>query len=101
MKILISSKYLYGRLKDIDFDNYCLNKCIIRKDQLTLILNKGDIIIEKEILISTDGLSNGFQFTCRQSDARWDWVKSVVSKINDYPIVLDIDDDFLQMQINF
>jgi hypothetical protein len=83
MKILVSSKGLAFALKQVQFKNgEYIKSAALKGTDLILSTENKDISIMVEPLIYSN--------FCPQLERRWDWVKDLVSKVDEQPIVLNI-----------
>jgi len=89
MKILISSKQLAIDLAKIDFDNETVMQ--VRGEGSNLVINTDKQTIE----IWCEMLQ--FEPRVKQENRRWDWVKSLVSRVEEQPIVLDIHENVVNV----
>lgn len=96
MRIVISSKYLAAKLKVINFKTAFVWNVKITNNQLVLFFETGTITID---INSCSDLIGGDFKMC--SNKRWDWLYDIVSKIDDIPIVLDINHNKLNLIIEF
>ena len=88
MKILISSKHLASQLNKIDFDLDCVVQVGGIKN-FEINTNKQTIKIPCEILIPS--------IYIKQDNRRWDWVKSLLNKVDEQPIVLQITENIVNV----
>jgi hypothetical protein len=93
MRIVISSKYLASQLKVVNLETAFVAK--ITDNKLILFFETGTI----DININSCSNSMGGDFM--QQNKRWDWLYDIVSKIEDIPIVLDINQNKLNLIIEF
>ncbi len=94
MKTVISSKYLARELKKIRFASGEYVCSVEIKDKLFLITTN----------IKTIELDDEYSEDCEklnQSGARWDWVRDLVVKIDQQPIVLLMYDGRISIIINY
>jgi hypothetical protein len=92
MKVLVSSKYLYSKLRELDLENESVVRVMFLKilrdvryeNSLVLVTQKNNVTIDVEPL----GIIA--PVTIDQTDRRWDWIKKTVVFIPDQPIVLEI-----------
>jgi hypothetical protein len=89
MKILISSKYLAKKLEKIDFEKESVERVSLDKDEFILITQKSAIRFQVHVL--------EFKQSVKQDGRRWDWVKSLVSRVEEQPIVLHIFDNVVNV----
>lgn len=82
MKVLVSSKQLADKLKEIDFNCDNVEYVSLEGDYLSLMTRTKVV----ELYVASDERNN----TIVQTDRRWDWIKETVSQIDEQPIVLDI-----------
>ena len=82
MKILLSSKLLALKLKEIDFEKESVERVTLDKDELILITQTSSVKFQVNVL--------EFKASVKQDGRRWDWVKSLVSRVEEQPIVLQI-----------
>ena len=89
MKILISSKQLAVDLAKIDFENETVIQ--VRGEGSNLVINTDKQTIETwcEML--------RFEPRVKLENRRWDWVKSLVSNVEEQPIVLDIHENVVNV----
>ena len=88
MKILVSSKTLAIHLKEIDFTGgeYMVSACLKKESNhydLILSTENKAVSIPVEVLIHT-------VLPYKQHNRRWDWVKELVSKVDEQPVTLEI-----------
>jgi hypothetical protein len=86
MKVLVSSKVLAEKLKPINFD-------IQDVRHVGLTMHTGFVaelflIADKSICIEVHVIEYGE--AVKQTSRRWDWVRELVSSVQDQPIVLHI-----------
>jgi hypothetical protein len=81
MKLLISSKTLATGLSKIDLS---ITKVELSGDELLLWSGSDYIQVRIGYRISEHGQS------LYQNGVRWDWVKRLVDKVDEQPIILDI-----------
>lgn len=90
MKVLVSSKALANKLSEIDFDNDSVynvalnpvgntNTCV-----LSINTTKYSVKITVESII--------FKAAVIQEHRRWDCIRDLVNKVDDQPIVLEINE---------
>jgi hypothetical protein len=89
MKILISSKLLASKLKEIDFEKESVERVTLDKDELILITQTSKVNFHVRVL--------QFKASVKQEGRRWDWVKSLVSRVEEQPIVLHIFDNVVNV----
>jgi len=82
MKILLSSKLLASKLKEIDFEKERIERVVLNDGELTLIAQTTSVKFHVHIL--------EFKSSVRQDSVMWDWVRSLVDSVDDQPIVLQI-----------
>lgn len=82
MKIILSSKTLAKKLKEIDFET----DSVVSVD----IINNEFIVttLFKTIKLEVTSLECGGMV--KQDSRRWDWIKKLVSNVSEQPIVLHI-----------
>lgn len=95
IKILISAKYLAKKLNDIDFETeYVTEVALGSKQNLIIKTTKKILDIPVEVLeFSAFGL--------RQENRRWDWVKKLVSQVDEQPIVLQITEGMAEIKFQY
>ena len=89
MKILMSSKLLASKLKEIDFEKQSIERVTLDKDELILITETSSVKFHVHVL--------EFKASVKQDGKRWDWIKSLVSRVEDHPIVLQIFDNVVNV----
>lgn len=94
MNILISSKYLSSVLKKINFN----------EDNVQYILG-GSYEISFVTTVKTIDVSciiiSDFTPRIKQAERRWDWIKKLVSNVNDQPIVLNISENNVKVSFDY
>jgi hypothetical protein len=89
MKILMSSKLLASKLKEIDFEKESVERVTLDNDELILITQTSSVKFHVHVL--------EFKASVKQDGRRWDWVKSLVSRVEEQPIVLQIFDNVVNV----
>lgn len=89
MKILISSKTLAEELKKIDFESETVMQVRGEGSKFIINTNKKTIEIWCDIIF--------FEPIVKQENRRWDWVKHLLSQVEEQPIVLNIQQDFINI----
>ena len=93
MKVLLSSKYLANELAKIDFDDCEKVVYVIGdKDNLIIKTNRKTIRLDAETVVTSE---------IYQTDRRWDWVKLLVTKVDEQPIVLVIHESFVSVVFQY
>jgi len=82
MKILVSSKTLSIKLSEFNFESDYITAIRGESGYICLDSTKKTIEVMCEIL--------KFSPRIKQENRRWDWVKQLVSNVDEQPIVLDI-----------
>jgi hypothetical protein len=93
MKIVISSKYLASNLSLIDFEKETVQNLVLLSCNLTLNTEHQSITMSVE--------TSGYNCTMNQHDRRWDWVKKLVIKVEEQPIVLEITENILNVVFQY
>jgi hypothetical protein len=95
MKTILSSKYLYNRLKEIDFDNdSVLMVAYSGRNRMSLHTACG-----KVVHLNCD-CEERF-WVIDQNNRRWDCVKDLCKKMPDQPIVLIITVDHVKISVDY
>jgi hypothetical protein len=82
MEVLVSSKLLSNKLSEFHKENHTVEFVKYCDGKLKLIGSLGVVQID---------VVAGCQLFCfNQENARWDWIKDLVNKIDEQPIVLII-----------
>lgn len=89
MKILLSSKLLAYKLKEIDFEKESVEMVILVNDELILSTQKSSVKFQVHVL--------EFNAIVKQDGRRWNWIKSLVSSVEDQPVVLHIFDNVVNV----
>ena len=89
MKILVSSKLLARKLEEIDFENESIERVTLDNDELILISQTSSVKFSVHVL--------DFKASVKQEGRRWDWIKSLVSRVEEQPIVLQIFDNVVNV----
>ena len=100
MRILMSSKSLSDSLKKIDFDDESVLEVKLEdKNTLKIYTEFQEISIQCEGLhTQRNYLPDGMCETAVQRMRRWDFLRQLVSAIEDQPIHIDISHDFLSVE---
>lgn len=90
MKFLVSSKVMGSTLNGIDLETNCISRVLIDKDKVTFFIgtdNVAEIWIEPVV-----GDRKLFEqpVLIEQDNRRWDWVKQLMNRVPDQPIVMEI-----------
>ncbi len=86
MKILVSSRCLATCMGKIDFEGgEYITSIKLNNDELIFFTENKSVSLIVFVIISGD-----VSVRCH----RWDWVKRLVTKIEEQPILLDINNDF-------
>lgn len=80
MKIIISSKQLAVKLNEFDFKNDSIQSVTAKNSYVYLHSKEKTVEIWCEII--------EFRARVEQDGARWDWLKILVNKIDEQPMVL-------------
>ena len=82
MKIIVSSKQLAVKLNEFDFENDSIQAVRAENSNLYLDSQKKTVEIWCEI----------YEFRARiiQENVRWDWIRNLVNKVDEQPVVLKI-----------
>ena len=82
MKVLISSKHLASELNKIDFLEDNVNGIKSDNDGIYIMTNNQTFKIHCEILQD--------EFMRNQDNVNWGWIKLLVNKVDEQPMILDI-----------
>jgi hypothetical protein len=89
MKLLLSSKVLASKLNEIDFETDEVKRVSLNDNELMLITLKKSVVIPVHVVI--------FKASENQEGRGWDCVRSLVSRVEEQPIVLQIYDNVLNV----
>ena len=81
------------KLQEIDFDNESVERVTLNKDELILVTQNSSVSIHVHVLI--------FQASVSQHGRGWDCVKSLVSQVEEQPIVLHIFDNVVNVTFQY
>ena len=99
MKIMVSSKTLAIRLKQIDFEGgeYVTLASLIRvkSSQAELVLSTEN----KSVSIPVEILEHTMDYD--QHNRRWDWIKDLVNKVDEQPITLEIYEQVVNVKFQY
>ena len=84
MKVVISSKSLYEELKKIDFDNESVESVKFIEDNMIIFTQISCVIL---------WIENKEKISFNQHNARWDWVKKLLSQVDEQPIVINVNEN--------
>lgn len=96
MKIIVSSKHLADKLRNVEVEY--ISSVIVKKDRILIFAN------DKEIEIQTKNYTiNDIEMDTplEQTYCRWDFLYSVVSKIDETPILLTVSIGILKLELTF
>lgn len=82
MKVIVSSKTLYKRLSEIDFDKESVYNVVLEDNVLRINANTKSVEVYCETVT--------FKASVKQANRRWDWIKELCNKVEEQPIVLEI-----------
>jgi len=82
MKILLSSKVLATKLKEIDFEKESVERVSLNNGDLIIITQNSSVTINVHVL--------EFKASIKQGCSRWDWVKQLTNQVDEQPIVLQM-----------
>lgn len=89
MKVIVSSKNLYKRLSEIDFNKESIYNVVLEDNVLRINANTKSVEIYCEIVT--------FKASIKQENRRWDWVKELCSKVEEQPITLHISENVVNV----
>ena len=93
MKIIVSSKQLAVKLNEFDFENDSIQAVRAEKSNLYLDSQKKTVEIWCEI--------TEFRARVVQEGVRWDWLKNLVNKVDEQPVVLEITKDCVKVIFHY
>ena len=93
MKILISSKVLANTLNQFDLKNESIEYIVLDRNNIYFHGVFKVVKSECEIIVFT-GLA-------KQDGRRWDWVKELLNKVDEQPIVLVISEQKIDVIFQF
>ena len=93
MKILLSSTTLANKLKEFDFKSDSIWAVRCEDGKMYLDSNVKTVVISCEIL--------EFKARIKQDNRRWDFIKDLVTNVNEQPIVLNITEDLVNVIFSY
>jgi hypothetical protein len=87
INLIISSQVLAKMLQGIDFDNDVVRSCYCGDHTFTIVYYSAKS--EKDERVSHYAYTQKAD-EIDQQDRRWDWIKDIVTKIPDIPLVMEI-----------
>ena len=99
MKILVSSKALAKKLSEIDFDNDRVYNVVLNSIGNTTICELSVNTNTKTVKVMVEVIV--FQAAVKQDSRRWDWVKDLLTKIDEQPIVLEIKESVINVILQY
>lgn len=91
MRIIVSAKYLLGKLSEIDFEkDQVINAEFIDDDKLVLSTNTKKIEVRfSSVMFSREKIN--------QERRNWYWVKNLLESVQEQPIVLEINEGVIEV----
>lgn len=93
MEIVVSSKILASKLKEIDFNNEQIEIIYLFKDEFILHTEERRLTIPCQVI--------EFESKLYQYGRRWDAVKSLVSNVEEQPITLRIFENVVKVVFDY
>lgn len=90
MKFLVSTKNVAAQLNGLDLENNSISRLLIDKDKITFFIGTNNVaqiwiepVVQDRELFNTPVL-------VEQDSRRWDWVKQLMNRVPDQPVVMEI-----------
>jgi len=105
MKIIVSSKALAKKLSEIDFNNNSVISVGIKRGYGKFTLGELSInTVKYSVKINVDVITDNLNVDVitdkdyiMQEHRRWDWVRDLLNKVDEQPIVLEISQYFINV----
>lgn len=91
MRLIASSKTLANQLAKIDFEKDNVNSVSIEGNTLWIHAQNHSV----ELFVEKSNIF--FKSPLQQTGRRWDWVKQLVSSVEEQPIVLEIHENVVNV----